>query len=192
MDDIYASEGLEKAFPKDLLTMLKAYGGHYWGVPVNIHRSNVLWYSKAVFDANGLKPPTTFDEFKTVAEALKAKGIVPFVMGTKEGWEAGHVFEGVLAGTLGAEKYKGLWTGATPWTDPLVTKALENFKMMLTYENSRPLGPHLGRRRPVPHRRQGRHDDHGRLDRWLVHLQGIHRLRLGTASRHPGHLRRPV
>jgi glucose/mannose transport system substrate-binding protein len=136
VDDIYASEGLEKVFPQDLLTMLKAYGGHYWGVPVNIHRSNVLWYSKAVFDANGLKPPATFDEFKTVAEALKAKGIVPFVMGTKEGWEAGHVFEGVLAGTLGAEKYKGLWTGATPWTDPLVTKALENYKMMLAYKNS--------------------------------------------------------
>jgi glucose/mannose transport system substrate-binding protein len=58
------------------------------------------------------------------------------VIGTKEGWEAGHVFEGVLAGTLGAEKYKGLWTGATPWTDPLVTKALENYKMMLAYKNS--------------------------------------------------------
>jgi glucose/mannose transport system substrate-binding protein len=136
VDDIYASEGLEQVFPKDLLTMLKAYGGHYWGVPVNIHRSNVLWYNKAVFEANGLKPPTTFEEFKTVAEALKAKGIVPFVMGTKEGWEAAHVFEDVLAGTLGAEKYKGLWTGATKWSDPDVTKALENFKMMLSYKNT--------------------------------------------------------
>jgi glucose/mannose transport system substrate-binding protein len=136
VDDIYASEGLDKAFPPDLLTLLKSYGGHYWGVPVNIHRSNVLWYSKAVFEANGLTPPTTFEEFKTVAEALKAKGIVPLVMGTHEGWEAGHVFEGVLAGTLGAEKYKGLWTGATPWTDPGVTQALENYKMMLSYKNT--------------------------------------------------------
>jgi glucose/mannose transport system substrate-binding protein len=136
VDDVYASEGLEKVFPKDLLTMLKAYGGHYWGIPVNIHRSNVMWYNKAVFDANGLKPPTTFEEFKTVAEAFKAKGIVPFAMGTKEGWEAAHVFEDVLAGTLGAEKYRGLWTGATKWSDPDVTKALENFKMMLSYRNT--------------------------------------------------------
>ena len=135
VDDIYASEGLEAAFPPDLLTLLK-YKDHYWGVPVNIHRSNVLWYNKAVFEANGLTPPATFEEFVQVAEALKAAGIQPYVMGTKEGWEAAHVFEDVLAGTLGAEKYRGLWTGATPWTDPGVTQALENFKMMLSYVNA--------------------------------------------------------
>ncbi len=135
VDDIYASEGLEEAFPPDLLALLKAYGGHYWGVPVNIHRSNVLWYNKAVFEANGLTPPATFEEFTTVAEALKAAGITPFVLGTNEGWEAGHIFEDVLAGTLGAEKYNGLWTGDTPWTDPGVTEALENFKMMISYAN---------------------------------------------------------
>jgi glucose/mannose transport system substrate-binding protein len=134
LDDIYASEGLEEAFPADLLALLK-YQDHYWGVPVNIHRSNVLWYNKAVFEANGLTPPATFEEFKTVAEALKAAGITPFVLGTNEGWEAGHIFEDVLAGTLGAEKYNGLWTGVTPWTDPGVTEALENLKMMVSYAN---------------------------------------------------------
>jgi glucose/mannose transport system substrate-binding protein len=135
IDDIYASEGLEEVFPADLLTLLKAYGGHYWGVPVNIHRSNVLWYNKAVFEANGLTPPTNFDEFVTVAEALKAAGITPFVLGTKDGWEAGHIFEDILAGTLGAEGYSGLWTGDTPWTGAEVAQALENFKMMLSYAN---------------------------------------------------------
>jgi glucose/mannose transport system substrate-binding protein len=134
VDDIYASEGLEQVFPPDLLTLLK-YKDHYWGVPVNIHRSNVLWYNKAVFEANGLTPPTTFEEFQQVADTLQAAGIQPYVMGTKEGWEAAHVFEDVLAGTLGAEGYRGLWTGATSWTGPEVTQALENFKMMLGYVN---------------------------------------------------------
>jgi glucose/mannose transport system substrate-binding protein len=135
VDDVYASEGLEQAFPPDLLQLLK-YKEHYWGVPVNIHRSNVLWYSKAVFDANGVTPPTNFEEFQQVADKLKAAGIQPYVMGTKEGWEATHVFENVLAGTLGADAYRGLWTGATPWTDPGVTQALENYKMMLSYVNA--------------------------------------------------------
>jgi glucose/mannose transport system substrate-binding protein len=135
LDDIYASEGLEEAFPSDLLALLK-YKDHYWGVPVNIHRSNVLWYDKKVFEDNGLTAPTNFDEFFAVAEALKAKGIAPYVMGTKDGWEAPHIFEDVLAGTVGAEKYKGLWTGATPWTDPGVTEALENFKKMISYANA--------------------------------------------------------
>ncbi len=135
VDDIYASEGLESVFPADLLSLLK-YKDHYWGVPVNIHRSNVLWYNRAVFEANGVTPPATFEEFQQVAETLKAAGIQPYVLGTKDGWEAAHIFEDVLAGTLGAEKYRGLWTGATPWTDPGVTQALENFKMMMSYANS--------------------------------------------------------
>ena len=135
LDDIYASEGLEAAFPADLLTLLK-YKGHYWGVPVNIHRSNILWYDKSIFADAGLTPPTTWDEFWAVADALRFKDVVPLAMGTSGGWEAPHVFEDVLAGTCGAEKYSGLWTGVVPWTDSCVTEALENFKRMLTYVNT--------------------------------------------------------
>ena len=134
VDDIYASEGLEGVFPPDLLTLLK-YKDHYWGVPVNIHRSNVLWYNEAVFEENGLTPPATFEEFQQVADALQAAGIQPLVMGTNEGFEAPHVFEDVLAGSMSPEEYRGLWTGGTSWMDPKVTQALENFKMMLSYAN---------------------------------------------------------
>ena len=135
LDDLYASEGWEQVFPPDLIQMLK-YQDHFWGVPANIHRSNVVWYDKGVFESNGLKPPKTFEEFFAVSEKLKAAGIVPFAIGTNQGWEAGHVFENVLVGTVGAEKYKGLWSGAVPWTDAGVTQALENFKKMMTYANA--------------------------------------------------------
>src|SRR5439155_1179443 len=53
---IFKSEGWEKVFPSGLLTLLR-YQGHYWSVPVNIHRPNVMWYSKKVFTANYLTPP---------------------------------------------------------------------------------------------------------------------------------------
>jgi len=135
LDAIYTSEGLDKAFPKDLLSLLQ-YKGHYWGVPVNIHRANVMWYNKKVFEDNKLKVPTTWDEFFKVAKVLKAKGIIPLVIGTKEGWEAGHTFETILISELGADGYKGLWTGATSWSDPKVTKALETFKKVLSYVNT--------------------------------------------------------
>jgi glucose/mannose transport system substrate-binding protein len=36
---------------------------------------------------------------------------------------------------MGPDKYKGLWDGSTDWAGPDVTKALENFKMMLGYVN---------------------------------------------------------
>jgi len=136
LDDLYASEGWEKVFPADLVALLKSYKAHYWGVPVNIHRSNVLWYNKALFEKAGVTPPTNFDEFFAVCEALKAKGIVPYVLANNQGWEAPHAFESVLAGTCGAEKYGGLWTGAVPWTDPCVAAALENLKRMVSYANT--------------------------------------------------------
>jgi glucose/mannose transport system substrate-binding protein len=135
LDTLYASEGWEKVFPKDLISLLK-YQNHFWGVPVNIHRANVMWYNKDVFSQNGLQPPTTWDEFFTVADALKAKGIVPLVIGTKEGWEAGHTFETILVSVLGADGYKGLWDGKTQWTDPKVTQALETYKKIMTYVNT--------------------------------------------------------
>ncbi len=113
LDAFYTSEGLDKVFPKDLLSLLK-YKGHYWGVPVNIHRANVLWYNKKLFADNKLQPPTTWDEFFKVAKVFKAKGLIPLAIGTNDGYEAGHTFETVLISVLGADAYKGLWTGATP------------------------------------------------------------------------------
>ncbi len=135
LDDLYAAEGLEQAFPADLLLLLD-YQDHYWGVPVNIHRSNVLWYNKALMEQGGVQPPTTFDEFFAACDALKAAGIAPFIMGTSGGWEATHVFEDVLAGTVGADNYRGLWAGTVSWMDAGVTQALENFKRMVSYANA--------------------------------------------------------
>ncbi len=135
LNGLFKSEGWEKVFPSDLLTLLR-YQGNYWSVPVNIHRANVLWYSKKVFSSNNLTLPKTFDEFFKIADTLKAKGIVPFVLGDKEAFAAGHAFEAVLIGTLGADGYRGLWTGKTAWTDAKVTQALNTFKRMLTYANS--------------------------------------------------------
>ncbi|MBI3732297.1 MAG: carbohydrate ABC transporter substrate-binding protein [Chloroflexi bacterium] len=136
VDDIYTSAGFEKVFPKDLLAMLK-YKDHYWGVPVNIHRSNVLWYNKTLFAKAGIAAaPATWDEFFATADKLKAAGVAPVALGGKDGFELQHTFEDILAGTLGAEGYKGLWTGKTKWSDAKVTDALNTFKKYISYANA--------------------------------------------------------
>ena len=121
-------------FPADLLKLLE-YEGHVWSMPVNIHRSNVLWTNTKLFEEYGLNVPMTEEEFYAVSDAFVAEGIIPVTMGTKDGWEAAHVFEGVLSATLGADAYRGLWTGETPWTDPGVTDALEYFNAIMGYVN---------------------------------------------------------
>lgn len=135
LTDLFKSQGWTTAMPRGLIDIL-TYKGDIWSVPVNIHRANILWYNKKIFADAHLDAPTTFDQFFKTADVLKAKGVVPFVLGDKEGWEAGHAFETVLIGALGADGYRGLWTGKTAWTSPKVTAALETFKKMLSYANT--------------------------------------------------------
>jgi glucose/mannose transport system substrate-binding protein len=135
LEDIYKEMGFNQALPRAVLDMV-SYNGKPYAVPVNVHRANVTWYNKKVFSDAGLKPPETFDEFFSVAETLKGKGITPLALGDNGPWAAVHLFETVLIGTLGAEGYSGLWTGATAWTDPRVAQALETMKRMLGYVNA--------------------------------------------------------
>jgi glucose/mannose transport system substrate-binding protein len=121
LTDLYKSEGWTESMPQGVLDIV-SYQGDYWSVPVNIHRSNVLWFNKSIFDKYKITPPSTFGQFFDVCEELKSKGVAPFVMGTTGGWEAGHVFESVLLGKLGA--------------DSRVTDALETFAKMSSYLNT--------------------------------------------------------
>jgi glucose/mannose transport system substrate-binding protein len=140
LDDLYKSEGFDTAFPKGVLDIVSGKGKdgamHFWSVPVNIHRANVLWYNKKLFTDNNLTAPATFDDFFKVADALKAKGVTALALGDKVPFASAHLFETILIGTLGPDAYKGLWSGATKWDDAKVTDALNNFKKMLGYINS--------------------------------------------------------
>jgi glucose/mannose transport system substrate-binding protein len=137
LDDVYATYGLNEVFPQGVLDIV-SFNGQPWSVPVNIHRSNVLWFNQSVFDANGLSAEDvgTFDGWLAAAETLQAAGVTPLALGDNGPWAAAHLFEVVLAGTLGPDAYNGLWDGTTDWNGPEVTEALENFKAMLQYVNS--------------------------------------------------------
>ena len=70
LNALFASEGWDKTFPKGLLDAA-ASGGKQFSVPVNIHRSNVMWFNKKIMADNGIdKAPTTFDEWFAMAEKL--------------------------------------------------------------------------------------------------------------------------
>ncbi len=135
LDAIYAEMGFDTAFPSGVLDII-SYRGHPYSVPVNIHRANVLWFNKKIFADNNLQPPTTFDDFFSVAEVLKSKGITPVAFGNREGFEAVQTFETTVLGVLGPDAYRGLWTGQTAWSDPRVTQALNTYKTLLGYTNA--------------------------------------------------------
>jgi glucose/mannose transport system substrate-binding protein len=123
-------------FPAGVVKIISGKDGKIYTVPMNIHRANVLWYNKKVFTDNSLTPPTTWAEFATVADKLKAKSITPLALGDSGIWAFGMVFESILIGELGADGFSGLWTGATKWDDPKVTSALTTLKKVYGYVNS--------------------------------------------------------
>lgn len=135
LNDLYEAEGWMDKFPKELIELV-SLDGNIYSVPVNIHRGNVLFYNKKIFEEHNLQAPKTFEEFFEVAEALQAAGIVPLALGDKEPWTATMLFENVLLGELGVDDYKKLWTGELPLDDPGVRTSLETFKRMLNYVNA--------------------------------------------------------
>ncbi len=131
---IFEEEGWYDYYPDDMISIL-SMGNDILSVPVNIHRSNVLWYNKAIFEDNGIEAPETFDDFFTAANTLEAAGITPLALGDTGIWASVHLFENVLLGTLGPDDYRGLFDGSVKWDSTEVKEAIQTFVNILDYVN---------------------------------------------------------
>ncbi|ANE43365.1 ABC transporter substrate-binding protein [Deinococcus puniceus] len=130
---LFKSEGWDKAFPKDLTALISSKGG-IWSVPVNVHRSNVMWYNPAKLKQWGVTVPKTWPEFITTCATLKAKGVAaPLVMG--ENWTQQHLWENVMIGTLGAQGWQDLFSGKIKFTDARVVGAFTTFGKVMDCAN---------------------------------------------------------
>lgn len=127
---LYEEAGWYDTFPSDLIDLL-TYDGGIYSVPVNIHRSNVMWYVPAKMDEWGITPPTTWDEFLAVCPTLQENGVTPLVIG--EAWTVNHLWESVALSVLGPDGWNGLWTGET---NPMDTVSVWNtFNEVLACSN---------------------------------------------------------
>jgi glucose/mannose transport system substrate-binding protein len=126
---LYDQNGWRDKFPKGLMDSL-TIDGKIYAVPVNIHRSNLLWFNPKKLQEWGIAaPPKTWAEFLTQATTLQAKGVKAISVG--QTWTQMHLLENVLLGELGVPKYNGLWDGTTDWKSAEVVAALETFKKVM-------------------------------------------------------------
>ena len=135
LTSLYASEGWDKVFPADLIKQL-TLDGKIYSVPVNIHRANVLWWNPGTAKKAGITAaPTTLDEMFADLEKFKKAGVkTPMVLAGGEGsWAMAHLLDYVLLASMGADKFEGLFTGATSWTGSEVAAALKNYQKLLSY-----------------------------------------------------------
>jgi glucose/mannose transport system substrate-binding protein len=134
VDFIYKKYGLNKVFPKQLIQQI-TYKGHVYSVPVNIHRANILWYNPAVLKKAGIKSaPKTWSEFISALKKAKDAKVIPLSLA--EQWTQKHLLETVMISTLGPSGWSSLWKKGGKWSGPVVTKALNRYKELLSYTNS--------------------------------------------------------
>lgn len=129
---LFKAEGWMDAFPEGLVKLIGTDEG-IWSVPVNIHRSNVMWYIPANLKKWGVAAPKTWAEFFAIAPKLQAAGVTPLSLATN--WTANHLWESVALASLGPDKWDALWSGKLAFDSPDGVKAWELFGKVLSFTN---------------------------------------------------------
>ena len=95
----------ERALP-GLEELCTASDGNKYIVPIGIHKSNVIFYNKHVFEKYGVEIPEdeniTWEQFWSICDQLAAAmpdGEYPLDLGDRKGWPACQVFEDIMMGT---------------------------------------------------------------------------------------------
>ena len=135
LDDLWATEGLAKVVPPALRAMHK-FDGHYYSVPLDVQRTNLIWYNKRVLDKYGIDPDTltTWERFFDAATRLRAAGMsTPIQIAAS--WTVAETFGNMMAG-LGLAAYEDWANGKIrAATDPRLVQALSILKRYSTYVN---------------------------------------------------------
>jgi glucose/mannose transport system substrate-binding protein len=135
IDEVWTASGLEKVVPPIIQTMSKIEG-RYYSLPVNVHRTNLIWYNKALLDKHRIDPSTltTWDAFFDAAEKLEAAGVhTPVQLG--ENWTASVAFESIMV-SLGVAAYEDWINGKiTAADDPRLVEAFGTLKKYLSHAN---------------------------------------------------------
>jgi glucose/mannose transport system substrate-binding protein len=136
LNSFYTDADLASVIPASLIQSVKVDGKVY-GVPINVHRANVVWANTAVLAAAGIRtsiPPVSIDEWLGNLEQVRASG-VEFPLALGESWTQVQLFENVLLADLGPDGYLGLWSGDVAWDDPRVDTAIGHYGELLGYAN---------------------------------------------------------
>jgi glucose/mannose transport system substrate-binding protein len=119
-------------FPPDLINLIGTDEG-IWSVPINIHRSNVMWYVPANLEAWGIAVPETWAAFLEICPAIQAQGVTPLSVG--ENWTVQHLWESVALAALGPDDYDRLWTGELAFDAPEAMVMWELFADVMACTN---------------------------------------------------------
>jgi glucose/mannose transport system substrate-binding protein len=155
LDDLARSERWDENFPGLILDTVRYYKEpevKTYAVPLDVHRVNVLFYNKRLFEDAGLNPPGPEDTLETLFELAdqfvaharqEGNDRTAFAVGMDQPWTlALTLFENILVAQAGdASRYLDLFCGriTNPVSDTGLRSALEVLHRLLNtpgYTNS--------------------------------------------------------
>ena len=124
IDDAYAKYG----WPiYDWAKLQTQSGGVTYGVPDQIEGIGLFYNADLLAELGFTAPPKTIDEFEAMADAAKAKDLIPIAFGNKEQWESLALFSIGTASNMGGKKVDQMLDGTIPWDSPEVTAVMKQF-----------------------------------------------------------------
>lgn len=98
---------------------------NFYSLPILVQTVN-LWANTQLFEEAGQEIPTTWDELKSVVDAMDGNGYAPFMFPAKDGWLRNAVFLQIANNVEPGLVYKAE-DGQASWTDPALVEAFEYF-----------------------------------------------------------------
>lgn len=135
LDGLPGAEALRRALPAPLLARV-TYGGKLYGVPVNLHRLNEIFYNRTLFERFGLPIPRSPGELLALGEQIRDSQIPLIAVGSKEPWTLSLLaFECVAVAEHGAEFYEEYFRGHLGADDPRMLQSLRTTLALLDLAN---------------------------------------------------------
>ena len=109
--------------------------GVTYGIPFRLD-CKLFFYNTKLFEENGLKVPTKWNEFIEVCDKLKAAGVTPISYGNQDKWPSAH-YRGSLNQMLVSDEVreKDFDPSQGEFTDPGYEEALKLYQQLLPYCN---------------------------------------------------------
>ena len=126
----FAEDTIRENFPEGAVDVA-TIGGQVYGFLFKAANKSTVWYNVGLFEAAGVEPPETFEEFLQSAETLNASGTKAYSIGVDAGWPLTDIFENIYLRQAGPEMYDRLAAHEIPWTHQSVKDALETMAQII-------------------------------------------------------------
>ncbi len=128
---MWDANGLGDVVAKSIADGATLYNGDRYLVPFGYHYAGMFYNTKVMADAGVTDLPKTWEEFVALCETLKAKGVTPIALGSKNRWPAQFWFDYLLLRTAGPDYRAALMNGTASYADDQVKLAMQRWKELV-------------------------------------------------------------